>query len=176
MWKCHKKDQTLNLACRLIHIIYVEVFVWEEEMQFLWYFESSGLQTVPVLGCRSYLQVGGKMKLDLFSQPFCWQLLGRGWNSSKFSCSKKSNFLSTFSGNECKAKLNYYKFDQKFIWFLWKPLVRGGWWGGKIQFTGKIYPLSCCKRDLIKSPALHFTQPDIELEQASTRTLTGKIK
>ena len=37
--------------------------------------------------------------------------------------------------------------------------------GGKIQFTAKIYPLSCSKRDLIKSPALDFTQPDIKLEQ-----------
>ena len=46
------------------------------------------------------------------------------------------------------------------------------WWkpssplGGKIQFTAKIYPLSCRKRDLIKSPALDFTHPDIGLKQA----------
>ena len=39
--------------------------------------------------------------------------------------------------------------------------------GGKIQFTAKIYPISCSKRDLIKSPALDFTQPDIELKQAA---------
>ena len=43
----------------------------------------------------------------------------------------------------------------------------GRWVGGKIQFTAKIYPISCSKRDLIKSPALDFTQPDIELEQAA---------
>ena len=50
--------------------------------------------------------------------------------------------------------------------FLSQLLVVGGWQGGKIQFTGKIYPPSCSKRDLIKSPALDFTQPDIELKQA----------
>ena len=66
-------------------IIYVQVFVWE--MHFLWYFESSGLQTPPVLGCWSYLQAGGKMKLDFLSQP----LVAGG--PGEISCSKNQIIL-----------------------------------------------------------------------------------
>ena len=91
-----------------------------------------------------------------------------GWN---WDCCKKCTFCDVLRAESCKA-CQFWAAGHICSLVEKSNQISNLWWepssllGGKIQFTAKIYPLSCRKRDLIKSPALDFTHPDIGLKQA----------